>query len=225
MNEPKRLVEIRKDGAVGVVRMVNHKSRNFLSNEMRVQLASAFARVAQDDNVRAIYLTGADSTFCAGGDLRDLKTLSGPWAAHQRFRRLGEWLLPLIRMDKPVVVGVNGVAVGGGMARAKQLLFGNATWTAQDALVAGFVAQVVADDKLDTVCGRGRKSSPMGQAESSDSLNSSWHAASKPSSMKCFSTRAWARRWRCRAQSFAKAWMHYWRKGQRALPTSVTSSQ
>ena len=194
MNEPKQLVDLRKDGAVGVVRMVNHKSRNSLSNEMRVQLARAFADVAQDDSVRAIYLTGAGSAFCAGGDLRNLKSLSGPWAAHRRFRRLGEWLLPLIRIDKPVVVGVNGVAVGGGMglafagdlvvaaesaqfmagffrvgvcpdvatmytlprligmARAKQLLFGNVTWNAQDALAAGLVAQVVADDKLDTVC-------------------------------------------------------------------------
>ena len=194
MNEPKTLVEVRKDGAVAVVRMVNDKSRNSLSNEMRVQLASAFAEAAHDDNVRAIYLTGAGSAFCAGGDLRNLKALSGPWAAHRRFRRLGEWLLPLIRMDKPVVVGVNGVAVGGGMglafagdliiaaesakfmagffrvgvcpdvatmytlprlvgmARAKQLLFGNVTWGAQDALAAGLVAHVVSDDKLDTVC-------------------------------------------------------------------------
>jgi 2-(1,2-epoxy-1,2-dihydrophenyl)acetyl-CoA isomerase len=194
MNEPKQLVEIRRDGAVGVVRMVNHRSRNSLSNEMRVQLASAFAEVAQDDEVRSVYLTGAGSAFCAGGDLRYLKTLSGPWGAHRRFRRLGEWLLPLIRMEKPVVVGVNGVAVGGGMglafagdlivaadsakfmagffrvgvcpdvatmytlprlvgmARAKQLIFGNATWNAQDALAAGLVAQVVADDKLDVVC-------------------------------------------------------------------------
>jgi len=194
MNNPKQLVEVRKDGPVGVVRMINDKSRNSLSNEMRIQLASAFAEVAQDDHVRAIYVTGAGAAFCAGGDLRNLKALTGPWGAHRRFRRLGEWLLPLIRMDKPVVVGVNGVAVGGGMglafagdlivaaesakfmagffrvgvcpdvatmytlprlvgmARAKQLLFGNVTWSAQDALAAGLVAQVVADDALDTVC-------------------------------------------------------------------------
>ena len=187
-------VETRKDGDVAVVRMTNERSRNSLSNEMRVALSAAFAEAAHDDGTRAIYLTGAGSAFCAGGDLRNLKSLSGPWAAYRRFRRLGEWLLPLLRIEKPVIVGVNGVAVGGGMglvfagdvvvasqsasfmagffrvgvcpdvatmytlprlvgmARAKQLLFGNATWSAQDAFNAGLVVEVVSDDALDAVC-------------------------------------------------------------------------
>jgi 2-(1,2-epoxy-1,2-dihydrophenyl)acetyl-CoA isomerase len=194
MSEAKTLVDVGVEQSVAIVRMVNDKSRNSLSNEMRVALAQAFARVAQDDGIRAVYLTGAGRAFCAGGDLRDLTKLSGPWGAYKRFRRLGEWLLPLVRLEKPVVVGVNGVAVGGGMglafagdlivaaqsaqfmagffrvgvcpdvatmytlprlvgmARAKQFLFGNATWSAEDALNAGLVAQVVADEQLDAVC-------------------------------------------------------------------------
>src|SRR5690606_24770490 len=39
-----------------------------------------------------------------------------------------------------------------GMARAKQLLFGNATWSARDALAAGLVVEVVPDAELDAVC-------------------------------------------------------------------------
>lgn len=189
-----RLVEVERDGAVATVRMVNERSRNSLSNEMRVELAAAFAEAATDETVRAIYLTGQGSAFCAGGDLRNLQAITGPWSAHRRFRRLGEWLLPLLRIEKPVVVGVNGVAVGGGMglafagdlivaaesarfmagffrvgvcpdvatmytlprlvgmARAKQLLFGNATWSAQDALAAGLVVEVAPDAELDAVC-------------------------------------------------------------------------
>ena len=194
MAQQATLVESRKDGAVRIVRMINERSRNSLSNEMRVALAAAFSEAAHDDETRAIYLTGSGAAFCSGGDLRNLKSLSGPWAAYRRFRRLGEWLLPLIRLEKPVVVGVNGVAVGGGMglvfagdvvvaaasakfmagffrvgvcpdvatmytlprligmARAKQLLFGNATWSAEYARAAGLVAAVVADDALDAVC-------------------------------------------------------------------------
>lgn len=190
----KALVEVERDGGVAIVRMVNDRTRNSLSNEMRVELARAFAEVATDERVRALYLTGAGTAFCAGGDLRNLKSVTGAWGAHRRFRKLGEWLLPLIRMEKPVVVGVNGVAVGGGMglafagdlivaaesakfmagffrigvcpdvatmytlprligmARAKQFLFSNATWTARDALAAGLVGDVVADGDLDRVC-------------------------------------------------------------------------
>lgn len=194
MSEPKKLVEVHNDDGVTIVRMINDRSRNSLSDKMRVQLSAAFTDAAQDPATRAIYLTGSGSAFCAGGDLRNLKALSGPWGAHRRFRRLGEWLLPFLRIEKPVVVGVNGIAVGGGMglafagdliiaaesakfmagffrvgvcpdvatmytlprlvgmARAKQLLFGNATWSARDAFSAGLVAQVVSDKELDAVC-------------------------------------------------------------------------
>ena len=188
------MVERRLEEGVAVIRMTNERSRNSLSNEMREALSAAFSDAAHDERIRAIYLTGTGSAFCAGGDLRNLKALSGAWGAYRRFRRLGEWLLPLIRMEKPVVVGVNGVAVGGGMglvfagdvviaarsaqfmagffrvgvcpdvgtmytlprlvgmARAKQLLFGGATWSAEDAYNAGLVAQVVADEELETAC-------------------------------------------------------------------------
>jgi len=194
MSESARLVDARREGAVGIVRMVNDRSRNSLSNEMRVELSAAFARMASDPEVRAVYLTGSGAAFCAGGDLKNLQAVTGPWGAHRRFRRLGEWLLPLIRMDKPLVVGVNGIAVGGGMglafagdlivasesarfmagffrigvcpdvatmytlprlvgmARAKQLLFGNGTWSARDALAYGLVAEVVSDADLDRAC-------------------------------------------------------------------------
>ena len=41
-----------------------------------------------------------------------------PWPVHRRFRNLSRWLVPLITLDKPVVVGVRGHAVGGGMGLA-----------------------------------------------------------------------------------------------------------
>ncbi len=189
-----RLVEVSRDGGVAIVRMTSERSRNSLSNQMRAELARTFAEIAVDESVRAVYLTGRGSAFCSGGDLRDLKAITGPWSTHRRFRHLGEWLLPLLRLEKPVVVGVNGIAVGGGMglafagdlivaaesarfmagffrigvcpdvatmytlprlvgmARAKQLLFGNATWSARDALAAGLVVETAADEQLDAVC-------------------------------------------------------------------------
>ena len=187
------LLHTERDGAVQVIRMVNDRTRNSLNNEMRIELSAALTRAADDDAVRAIYLTGSGKAFCSGGDLHNLKSLTGPWQVHRRFRNLGKWLLPLLHLDKPVVVGVNGVAVGGGMglaltgdvliaaesakfmagffrlgivpdvgmmytlprliglARAKNFLFSNGTWTAQEALELGLVAQVVADSDMDAV--------------------------------------------------------------------------
>ncbi len=194
MSTPERLLDVQRDDGVATVRMVSDKSRNSLSQEMRMQLAATFAELAADDSVRAIYFTGSGKAFCSGGDLKYMKTLTGPWGVHKRFRKLAEWLLPFIRMEKPVVVGVNGIAVGGGMglafagdlivaaesakfmagffrvgvvpdvatmytlprlvgmARAKQFIFGNKTWTANDALANGLVESVVPDADLDRIC-------------------------------------------------------------------------
>jgi 2-(1,2-epoxy-1,2-dihydrophenyl)acetyl-CoA isomerase len=73
---------------------------------------------AGDPGIRSVFLTGEGPTFCSGGDLHHLKTACDPWTVHRRFRGLSRWLMPLIGLDKPVVVGVNGHAVGGGMGLA-----------------------------------------------------------------------------------------------------------
>jgi len=63
-------------------------------------------------------LTGGGATLWSGGGLRQLQRGCDPWPVHRRFRQLSRWLVPLISLDKPVVVGVNGHAVGGGMGLA-----------------------------------------------------------------------------------------------------------
>src|SRR5688572_4585548 len=106
-------VEVTREGAVLMIRFVNEKSRNSMTAELRSQLCDAMAMAAQDEAVRAVYITGQGSAFCAGGDLHMLKNESDPWSVHRRFRRLGSWFLSMLQFEKPVVVGVNGYAVGG----------------------------------------------------------------------------------------------------------------
>ena len=47
-----------------------------------------------------------------------LQVASSPWAVRRRFRHLNTILLPLMTLDRPVVCGVQGYAVGGGMGLA-----------------------------------------------------------------------------------------------------------
>jgi 2-(1,2-epoxy-1,2-dihydrophenyl)acetyl-CoA isomerase len=111
-------VRVTRDGAVLVVRFVNEKSRNSMTAELRSQLADAMRLATQDEEVRAVYITGSGTAFSAGGDLHMLKNQTGPWAVHRRFRDLGAWYLPFLQMEKPVIVGVNGHAIGGGLGLA-----------------------------------------------------------------------------------------------------------
>jgi len=114
----KEIVTTERYGAVLVIRLDSQENRNSLTTELREQLGEAVDQAERDRAVRAVFLTGRGPTFCSGGDLRMLKDACDPWPVHRRFRSLSRWLTPLITLDKPVVVGVNGHAVGGGMGLA-----------------------------------------------------------------------------------------------------------
>jgi len=188
----KQLVKTQMEGPVLVITLSSPENRNSLTSELREQLGDAVERAEKERRIRSVFLTGEGPTFCSGGDLHMLKTASDPWPVHRRFRNLSRWLTPLITLDKPVVVGVRGAAVGGGMglaltgdlviagegakfitgffrigalpdigtmyhlprligmARAKNLLFGGATLSAQQAYELGLVVKVVADNDVES---------------------------------------------------------------------------
>ena len=114
----KQVVSTAKEGSVLVIRLCSPQNRNALTTELREQLGDAVESAERDRAVRSVFLTGEGPTFCSGGDLRMLQTACDPWPVHRRFRSLSRWLVPLITLDKPVVVGVRGHAVGGGMGLA-----------------------------------------------------------------------------------------------------------
>jgi enoyl-CoA hydratase/carnithine racemase len=101
---------------VAVVTLQRPEKRNALSIELRVEIADAFERLAGDDDVSCVVLTGAGTAFCSGMDT----TQFGGDFDHRRrlvetstgaFRAVG-------RCPKPVVAGVNGPALAGGFALA-----------------------------------------------------------------------------------------------------------
>lgn len=130
------LVKTEKDGPVLIIKLNSPENRNSLSMEMREELGAIVDSASRDKSVRSVLLIGEGPSFCSGGDFRMLQSSSDAWSTHRRFRALSRWLVPLITLDKPVVVGVNGHAVGGGMGLA---LSGDVLIAAQGAkFMSGF---------------------------------------------------------------------------------------
>jgi 2-(1,2-epoxy-1,2-dihydrophenyl)acetyl-CoA isomerase len=113
-----QLVKTAREGSVLVVRLDSPENRNSLTMELRRQLGAAVEEAENEHSIRAVFLTGEGPTFCSGGDFNMLKTKCDPWPVHRRFRNFSRWLTPLMTLEKPVVVGVRGQAVGGGMGLA-----------------------------------------------------------------------------------------------------------
>ena len=110
------LLSIEEHGDVALVTLERPEKRNALSIDLRVELADAFERLASDDSVGCVVLTGAGSAFCAGMDV----TQFGGDAEHRT--RLVETSTGAFgavgRSPKPVIAAVNGAALAGGFALA-----------------------------------------------------------------------------------------------------------
>ena len=109
-----------RDLADGVLTLTLNRpeQRNAIGPELRAALAARLDEAATDAEVRAVVVTGAQQTFCAGadvghlGELRDARTYR--WLSH----RLSAMIDALERLEKPTIALVDGVAAGAGVALA-----------------------------------------------------------------------------------------------------------
>jgi enoyl-CoA hydratase len=91
------------------------KVLNALNQSLLAELAAAIDELADDDDVRAVVLTGAgDRAFAAGADIGEFNDLSSASIA-AGFAQRGQALTNKIeRLSKPVIAAINGFALGGG---------------------------------------------------------------------------------------------------------------
>jgi 2-(1,2-epoxy-1,2-dihydrophenyl)acetyl-CoA isomerase len=111
------LLEGKHEGIATLV--MNRPDRlNALNNELALALNDALGRIAGDDTVRVVVLTGAGRGFCAGGDLGLIGKgrASGATSELDPLLRAGmQAVLKMRVMPQPVIAAVNGVAAGAGM--------------------------------------------------------------------------------------------------------------
>jgi 2-(1,2-epoxy-1,2-dihydrophenyl)acetyl-CoA isomerase len=109
-----------RSGQVATITLNRPDAYNALNLGLGRDLFHAVLEVDEDPDVRCVVITGAGKAFCAGGDVKDF-TENLP-----RIGRLVKELTTylhgavsrLSRSDKPVIMGVNGVAAGGGLSFA-----------------------------------------------------------------------------------------------------------
>lgn len=107
------------DDAVGRLVIDRPDAHNALDEETAVALADALERLATDDAIRAVSITGRGGTYCTGADL---STLVGDEGDGERIDAIAtplhEAVRSIVGAPKPVVAGVNGVVAGGGLGLA-----------------------------------------------------------------------------------------------------------
>lgn len=92
---------------------------NALTRTLNDELTLALDRISELDEVRAVVLTGAGKVFCAGADLKGrAELIKGPGDLPAHSRRTRECFHAIRECTKPVVVALNGAALGSGLAMA-----------------------------------------------------------------------------------------------------------
>jgi len=103
---------------VATVTLNDPEKRNRLSQEMLTQLVAAIKRAGEDDDARAVVLTGAGRAFCAGADLGGFGSDAPPIAKHFGTDLFLEYFRLMPRLGKPTLCAANGHVVAGGMGLA-----------------------------------------------------------------------------------------------------------
>ena len=89
--------------------------RNCVDEEIMLRLAEETERLAGDESLHAVILTGAGGeAFCAGGDLKWLQSFEGAEAGEGMSRRMQGILARLSALPVPIICVLNGYALGGG---------------------------------------------------------------------------------------------------------------
>lgn len=108
---------VSRDGAVATVRIDRPARRNALRPQDVAELVAALEAVDRDDGVRAVVLGGTGGVLCAGGDLGG-DIAEGPAGTLRYLSEFQRLLRVLIGMIAPVVVVLEGAAVGAGASLA-----------------------------------------------------------------------------------------------------------
>ncbi|HEY8059131.1 MAG TPA: crotonase/enoyl-CoA hydratase family protein [Acidimicrobiales bacterium] len=108
-------IHFEADGAVAVVTIDRPDVRNAVDGPHAAELADAFRRFEEDEDLSVAVLTGADGTFCAGADLKGFSDGRANRVAVDGDGPMGPTRMLL---DKPVVAAVEGHAVAGGLELA-----------------------------------------------------------------------------------------------------------
>ncbi|MEV6429017.1 enoyl-CoA hydratase-related protein [Nocardia sp. NPDC051463] len=101
--------------AVATITLNRPQARNGFTTEMADELGAAFTAADRDDEVRAVVFAAAGTDFCVGMDLTaggsDEDVTAPEWV---------EWstrvVRPMTNLNKPVIVAMQGAAVGVGLS-------------------------------------------------------------------------------------------------------------
>lgn len=107
-----------RDGSAVWLRLQRPQAMNAISTALLDELNVALDEIEADESVRVVVLTGSGRAFCAGADLKALADNTGMVDPERVVDFVGyaaRTIERLAALAQPVIAGVNGLALAGGL--------------------------------------------------------------------------------------------------------------
>lgn len=101
-------------GAVATLTLNRPQARNALSMDLMHVLDAQLADIAGDRAIHAVIIAANGPAFCAGHDLREVRATPTRSAYQDLFATCSALMQRIVRLPKPVIAQVHGVATAAG---------------------------------------------------------------------------------------------------------------
>lgn len=157
-NYPNTIEVVTLESGILQVNLNRPEQRNALNHATLQRLLQIFQEAKFDSTIKAILLTGEGKAFCAGADIHELASLTGPSGLN--FARFGQTVFRYLELlGKPSLAALHGCAFGGGcelaMAATLRIAATN-TIFGQTEIKLGVIPGFGGTQRLARLIGKGR---------------------------------------------------------------------
>lgn len=111
-------VHLEIDGAIATIVNDNPDKHNAFDDDMDAQLFDALVELARRPEVRAVIWRGEGSSWSSGRDVSSIGNHAGDISHHELMSRGHRGIQRLWEIEAPVIVAIQGWAIGGSFQRA-----------------------------------------------------------------------------------------------------------
>lgn len=114
MNQYQTLAFKKEDG-IGIITLNRPECLNSINSLLVAELGSVLDETENDEDTKAVIITGSGKSFCAGADLNEVFQLESALKVYEWINNAQDLFHKIDFFNKPVVASINGMAMGGGM--------------------------------------------------------------------------------------------------------------
>lgn len=109
-------VELLREQSDGVATLTLNRpgQRNALSLALMRELNAALADIAADAGIKVVVIRGNGPVFCSGHDLKEMRADDREEAHERTFGECARLMTGIVRLPKPVIARVHGIATAAG---------------------------------------------------------------------------------------------------------------